>query len=171
MVMTSHLVPDEPADCRPFAPRRLRFEALIVAAGLVIQVGITLLAARHQPERRDTDVFGVALLALGVAALPLRSRWPVAVLAFTFVTTLGYWTADYGRGPVFYSLVVALAQVVWTGHRPPPVVGGIRLLYVAGPNARHVRSAGHRWCDRARRVVGHVTEHDGTGPQPPRTGA
>ena len=117
MVMTTHVATDEPADCGSFAPRRLRFEALIVAAGLVIQVGITLLAARHQPERRDTDVFGVALLALGVAALPLRTRWPVAVLAFTFVTTLGYWTADYGRGPVFYSLVVALAQVVWTGHR------------------------------------------------------
>jgi len=63
------------------------------------------------------DVYGVMLLALGVAALPLRRRWPIQVLAFAYVTTLTYWAANYGRGPVFYSLVVALAQVVLTGHR------------------------------------------------------
>ena len=68
------------------------------------------------------DVFGVALLALGVLSLPLRRRWPVAVLAFTYVTTLTYWAANYGRGPVFYSLIVALAQVVLSGRRRVAIV-------------------------------------------------
>jgi signal transduction histidine kinase len=89
----------------------------LVAAGLLIQVGVTLLAARHQPERRDSDIFGVALLALGVLALPLRRRQPVAVLAITYGATLTYWAANYGRGPVFYSIIVALAQVVMLGRR------------------------------------------------------
>jgi signal transduction histidine kinase len=117
MTMTTGGVIGDMAADRPYAPGRPRFEALLVAIGLAVQVGITMLAARHQTDSRDTDVYGVALLALGVAALPLRRRWPVAVLAFTYVTTLTYWTANYGRGPVFYSLVVALAQVVLTGHR------------------------------------------------------
>ncbi|HEV8298960.1 MAG TPA: sensor histidine kinase [Acidimicrobiales bacterium] len=108
---------DPPAADRPFAPGRPGFEALLVAVGLIVQVGFTLIAAAHQPERRDVDAIGVALLALGVAALPFRRRWPVAVLAFTYGTTLAYWSANYGRGPIFYSLVVALAQVVLTGRR------------------------------------------------------
>jgi hypothetical protein len=107
----------EPDADRPFAPGRPRFEGLLVAIGLAVQVGITSVAARHQPQRRDIDGYAIALLALAVAALPLRRRWPVGVLAFAFVMTLTYWTADYPRGPIFFALVVALAQVVLTGHR------------------------------------------------------
>ncbi|MEO5843039.1 MAG: histidine kinase dimerization/phosphoacceptor domain-containing protein [Acidimicrobiales bacterium] len=116
--MTHDLVAaaEEPDD-RPYAPGRPRFEALLVAAGLVVQVGMTLVASRHQPQRRDIDGYGVALLALAIAALPLRRRCPVGVLAFAFVATQTYFTADYPRGPIFYALVFALAQVVLTGHR------------------------------------------------------
>ena len=117
VMMTTEVTRGDEAADRPFAPGRARFEVLLVVIGLGIQVGITLLAARHQTERRDIDAYGIALLVLGVAALPLRHRWPVAVLAFAYVTTLGYWASNYGRGPIFYSLVVALAQVVLTGHR------------------------------------------------------
>jgi signal transduction histidine kinase len=102
---------------RPFAPGRPRFEAVLVALGLAVQVGITLVAARHQPQRRDIDAYGVALLALAIAALPLRRRWPVGVLGFAFLTTIVYFIVDYPRGPIFFALVVALAQVVLTGHR------------------------------------------------------
>ena len=62
----------EPDADRPFAPGRPRFEVLLVAIGVAVQVGITSVAARHQPLRRDFDAYGIALLALGVAALPLR---------------------------------------------------------------------------------------------------
>ena len=109
-------VVDSPPD-RPFSPGRARFEAVLVIVGLAIQVGITLLASTHQPERRDSDIFGVALLAAGVIALPLRRRHPIVALAVAYGATLTYWTANYGRGPVFFSVVVALAQVVLTGKR------------------------------------------------------
>jgi len=99
-------------------------------------VGITSVAARHQPLRRDFDAYGIALLALGVAALPLRRRWPVGVLAIAFVATLTYWAADYPRGPIFYALVVALAQVVMTGHRRAAiasiVVGFVAFTWLGG---------------------------------------
>jgi len=108
---------EETPEHRPFAPGRPRFEAVLVAAGLAVQVGVTLLAAQHQPQRRDIDGYGVALLTVAIAALPLRRRWPVGVLAFAFVTTMTYFIVDYPRGPIFFALVVSLAQVVLTGHR------------------------------------------------------
>ncbi len=60
---------------------------------------------------------GIALLALGVLALPFRHRHPVAVLWWVLGTTLAYWSLGYPRGPVFFALLVALFQVVLTGHR------------------------------------------------------
>ena len=107
---------DSPND-RPFSPGRARFEAVLVIVGLALQVGVTLLASTHQPERRDSDVFGVALLAAGVLVLPFRRRHPVVVLMVAYGATLTYWTANYGRGPVFFSLIVALAQTVLMGRR------------------------------------------------------
>jgi signal transduction histidine kinase len=115
--MTAPVLTADASPERDCSPPRARFEALLVVVGLIIQVGITLVAARHQPERRDSDVIGVALLALGVLVLPLRWRHPVAVLATTYAATLTYWSAGYGRGPVFYSMIVSLAQVVMTGRR------------------------------------------------------
>ena len=114
--MTADVIAADSPD-RPFSPGRARFEAALVVIGLAVQVGLTLLASRHQPERRDSDVFGVMLLVAGVAVLPLRRRWPVPTLAVAYVATLSYWSANYGRGPVFYSVIVALAQVVLTGRR------------------------------------------------------
>jgi signal transduction histidine kinase len=107
---------DESPD-RERSPSRVWFEVALLAVGLVIQVGLTLVASHHQPERRDSDVFGVALLALGVLVLPLRRRHPVVALTITYAATLTYWSANYGRGPVFYSMVVALAHVVMLGRR------------------------------------------------------
>jgi signal transduction histidine kinase len=114
---TDVLVAPEPA-ADPAARRRRRWiDVAVIAGAALIQIGVTILAARHQPDRRDLDAVGVVLLALGVAALPVRRRWPVGVLAFAFVATLTYWSADYPRGPIFMSLIVALAQVVMSGHR------------------------------------------------------
>ena len=121
--MTRPVVPATESDTdRPFAPGRPRFEALLVAIGLAVQVGITLVAARHQPERRDIDGYAITLLVLAVAVLPLRRRWPVPTFAFAFVMTLTYVTADYPRGPIFYALLVSFAQVVLTGHRRAAIV-------------------------------------------------
>ncbi|MPY92532.1 MAG: histidine kinase, partial [Acidimicrobiia bacterium] len=83
----------------------------------LVQLGGTALAAAHQPERGGFGPFGVLLLAAGVAAVPFRRRFPRAVLAATFCSTLAYISLGYSRGPVFASLVVALAHTVLSGHR------------------------------------------------------
>jgi len=115
----------EEADGRARARSRALGEvALVVAAGL-IQVGATAGAATHQPEAIAPGPVGWLLLALGVAALPFRHRWPVAVLGFTFATTLLYWSLGYARGPIFVSLIVALIHAVLTGHRRAALVSVI----------------------------------------------
>src|SRR3954468_18098803 len=96
--------------------RRARVDALIVVVVGFIEIVGTAMAADGQ-GRGDLGVAGVALLALGVLALPFRHKHPVAVLWWVLGTTLAYWSLGYPRGPVFFALLVALFQVVLTGHR------------------------------------------------------
>jgi signal transduction histidine kinase len=96
-------------------------EVLIVAVVALIQIGVTTLTAQHQ-DPSEVGVVGYVLLGAGVLVLPLRWRFPVAVLATTFGTTLAYWSLGYPRGPVFASLVVAFAHAVLTRHRTAAVV-------------------------------------------------
>src|SRR5712691_10743912 len=86
--------------------------ALVVAAG---QVGGTLAVSRG--EHGAVTPWAITLLALGAAALVLRGRQPVPVLAVTFAATLWYWSAAYPRGPVFISLIVALGSCLIAGRR------------------------------------------------------
>jgi signal transduction histidine kinase len=90
-----------------------------VLAGVVLvaQVGFTVLAASHQPERRDVDALGVALLAAGPVVLIWRRRFALAVYGVSFAATLAYSLIGYGRGPIFFSLIVAFVTVVNAGHR------------------------------------------------------
>ena len=84
---------------------RARLDIALLVIGAVVQIGSTILAARHQVERRSLDVIGIGLLTVGLLALPFRHRRPVAVLAFVFSATLAYWASGYPRGPVFFALV------------------------------------------------------------------
>jgi signal transduction histidine kinase len=101
----------------------------------LIELGVTALAAAHQ-DRGDLGVAGVTLLLLGVAALPWRHRYPVAVLVWVFATTLAYQSLGYPRGPVFLALIVAFGQVVLVGRRRAAiatiVVGFVLFLWL-GP--------------------------------------
>lgn len=97
--------------------RRLALEALLIAVVALIELGGTALAAQHQTGYGTFGLAGIALLTVSVAALPLRRRFPVAVLAVTLATTLAYWSLGYPRGPVFAALVVAFVQVVLSGRR------------------------------------------------------
>src|SRR5215212_2070668 len=101
---------------RPATGRRPPAAALAVVLG-VLQVGITVAAARHQPERRDLDVLGLALLAAGPVALAWRRRWPAGVLVAVLASTLAYWSIGYGRGPVFLALIAAYVTAVLAGRR------------------------------------------------------
>jgi signal transduction histidine kinase len=96
--------------------RRAHVDALIVVVVGFIEIFGTAMAAQGQ-DRGDMPAFGIALLAAGALALPLRHRHPVAVLWWVLGTTLAYWSLGYPRGPVFFALLVALFQVVLTGHR------------------------------------------------------
>jgi signal transduction histidine kinase len=101
----------------------IRLEIALVAGAALIQLGGTALAAQHQTGYGTFGVAGIALLALGVAALPFRRRFPVGVLAVTVATTLTYWSLGYPRGPVFAAMVIAFVYVVLTGRRIGALVG------------------------------------------------
>ena len=100
----------------------IRLEIALVAGAALIQLGGTALAAQHQTGYGTFGVAGIALLALGVAALPFRRRFPVGVLAVTVATTLTYWSLGYPRGPVFAAMVIAFVYVVLTGRRLAAIV-------------------------------------------------
>ncbi len=93
----------------------------MLAVGMA-QVGTTALAAYHDGGLGDLGLLGLALLTAGVAALPFRHRFPGGALAVSFAATLAYWSLDYGPGPIFVSLIVALAHALLTGHRRPALV-------------------------------------------------
>jgi signal transduction histidine kinase len=108
-----------PTARRPGCPWRAgsRRDAFIVLAALVIQVGLTHAAARHQQDRTALDAWGYGLLAIGPAALYFRRRWPVGVLAFVFAATLAYWLLGYPHGPNFIALIIAFVTVAMRGYR------------------------------------------------------
>jgi signal transduction histidine kinase len=90
--------------------------ALAAVAGLV-QVGGTALAAQHQAGVKTLDVTGYLLLVSGPAVLAVRRRWPVAVLAVAYLTTLGYLLLGYPGGPIWMALIVAFGTALVLGHR------------------------------------------------------
>ncbi|HEX2042215.1 MAG TPA: sensor histidine kinase [Acidimicrobiales bacterium] len=105
--------------CDPAAGRRgsLGRDARLAAVVGAAQLVFTYLAGRHQVDRYDLDLLGMALLLAGPAALVVRRRYPSAVLAATLAATLAYWLIGYVRGPIFLALIVAFATVVMGGRR------------------------------------------------------
>ena len=110
--------------------RPLAIDGALAAGIAVVQVAGTYLAGRHQVDRETFDALAGVLLVTGPAALVMRRRFPVAVYATAFASTLAYVSLGYPRGPVFLSLIVAFLTVVLAGHR---VVGWVGLAtgYVA----------------------------------------
>jgi signal transduction histidine kinase len=89
--------------------------ALVVA---LVQVVGTAIIGAHDAEREPLDRLAVTLLLAGPAALVVRRRRPVAVLAITVAAVLAYAALGYVAGPVFGALIVALYTAVTLGHRP-----------------------------------------------------
>lgn len=67
---------------------------------------------------RTPDVLGLVLMVLGAAALVLRRRAPMKVLAFTGVAALVESVTAEPRAPVAMSAVIALYTVASTTDRP-----------------------------------------------------
>lgn len=93
-------------------------DVAIAAIVLAIAVGVTHFAARHQHDvHRHLDAGAVVLLAIGAVALVARRRYPIAVLAVAFATTLAYVTIGYPNGPIWGALIIAFLTVLWAGDR------------------------------------------------------
>jgi signal transduction histidine kinase len=88
--------------------------ALVAAA---IQVGITHLASRGQPEAEPLDAYAIFLLLAGPAALLLRRRHPSWCVVLAFVPTALYGLSDYPRGPFVVALAFAFFNAVLRGRR------------------------------------------------------
>ena len=101
-------------------PGRTRDVAVAFVIGVVTLAG-TRFAALDQPDARPLDMLGIALLAVGPAALLLRRRWPVAVLAVSATAMVPYRGLEYPLGPIYLASIVALVTAVARGHRWPSV--------------------------------------------------
>lgn len=92
-------------------------EATLVAAAGLLTLGCVPLTARHQTGVRALDAGAYLLLAVAVAALPFRRRWPVPTLAVAFAATLAYSLLNYPSGPIWAPLIIAFGTALVTGHR------------------------------------------------------
>jgi signal transduction histidine kinase len=101
--------------------RGLRPRLADVVIGLVVavvQVAGTFLYSRDESSRWAFDVFAMALLLAGPAALVLRRRWPEAVVIVTFAAAAGYSATGYPRGPAgIPAFMVAVITAIVMGRR------------------------------------------------------
>jgi signal transduction histidine kinase len=106
----------------------------VLAAGLAaFGVVGTLGAADNQPSSRPPGALGWALLLGSCAAVALRRRHPVAVLAVTAAATAAWLAARYPYGPVFLPMCVATYTAAATASRErfPALAAGVGGLLVA----------------------------------------
>jgi signal transduction histidine kinase len=96
---------------------RFPMQLLVAVAVGAVAIGGTLSIAHLQDDRQSIDALGLALLAVGPAALYVKRRLPVVVLAITLVSTCVYLLLDYPRGPVYLAPIVAFVIAVLEGHR------------------------------------------------------
>lgn len=90
---------------------------LVLVVGL-IQIGGTAAAAQDQDEYGNSlPPGGVLLLAVAVAAVPLRVRHPVAAAWTAKLATLLYWSLALPRGPIFFAMIITFGNLLIAGHR------------------------------------------------------
>lgn len=83
----------------------------------VFQVIGSFGAASNQPDRRPIDAVALVFVLLGPLALGVRDRWPLAALATTMLAADVYVGRGYPYGPIFISVIVAVAYAVMRGLR------------------------------------------------------
>jgi signal transduction histidine kinase len=97
---------------------------LVLAIGLAVfgVVGSYFASQQHQPLRLPFDAGAGILVASSALALIWRRRWPVAVLAFVYATTLAYFVIGYADGPIWFPLIVVYFTAAVQGHRLAAIV-------------------------------------------------
>jgi signal transduction histidine kinase len=91
---------------------------LALFAGVIQVVGSSF-AAHDQVAARSLDFRGYLLLLAGPAALLVRRRYRVPVVAATIAVTVAYLLLGYPYGPVFAAPVVAMIGALREGRRVP----------------------------------------------------
>jgi signal transduction histidine kinase len=94
-----------------------RGDVWITAAVAAVQVVFMTVAAHEQTDTTPLDGWAYALIVASALPLLVLTRAPIASLAGSFVFTAAYWATDYGRGPIFLALTVALIATIRAGHR------------------------------------------------------
>src|SRR5512133_3008185 len=97
-------------------PGRPTDVAVAVLVGAV-QLGLTGVAASHQPDRQPLDLLAYLLLAVGPVALLWRWRSPAGVLAVVMASCVVYFALGYPYGPAWLALIVAFWPAVTGGAR------------------------------------------------------
>jgi signal transduction histidine kinase len=104
------------------------------------QVGGTYAAATH--HSLSISAGGFVLLVAGAGVLVGRRRFPVAVLAATYATTLGYLATGNPSGAVWLSVIVAFGTAIYLRKRVAAVTfliaGYVGLVWV--PVIAHARN-------------------------------
>ena len=123
-----------------------RRRAALAAALAAIQVGLSVLAERGQPDRADVDVWAVVLLLVGPVALWSGWRWPLAPVAAATGAACVFIGLGYPFGPIFASVVVSLFLAVQAGRRRGVlVVAALAYVGFAVAVALDDRGDGFRW--------------------------
>jgi signal transduction histidine kinase len=92
-------------------------DVAVAALVAVAQLGLTTLAARHEPDRQALDLLAYLLLAAGPVALLWRRRSPAVVLAVVMASNVLYFGLGYPYGPAWLALIVAFWTAVTGGAR------------------------------------------------------
>ena len=119
----------------------------LTLAGLVALAQVVGTAAIVAHRGHHLDGVGLFLLGIAAAALALRRRYPVAVLAVTNVATLAYVIRDESdRGVIWLSVVVAFGTAIYLRRRVEAIVFLVAcyVAYLWGPAlfGRHRASVG-----------------------------
>src|SRR5436305_10668389 len=109
---------------------------IALAAVLAVVLGVvTYFASRYHggagypaaghARHRSFDGGAIALVIASAGALALRRRYPVAVLALVFGTTLIYFLLGYASGPIWLALIIAYYTATACGHRLAAVIAAV----------------------------------------------
>ena len=100
---------------RSRAARRWALDAAIAVAVTAVQLGATYADSSRHGGAGQVGTLSYVLLAVGGAALILRRRYPVGVLAVTLATTL--WAAGGNGRAIYLALIVAFFTAVLAKKR------------------------------------------------------
>jgi len=100
---------------RSRAARRWALDAAIAVAVTAVQLGATYADSSRHGGAGQVGTLSYVLLAVGGAALILRRRYPVGVLAVVLATTL--WAAGQNGRAIYLALIVAFFTAVLAKKR------------------------------------------------------